>query len=111
MVFALQPLRIPGGWIIDYHNFTEYDREIHGDHYLFELNEDLLQLSLKQESPHLVIDLGWYPSHDATGHYMLFLIKDSHWDLPLAQFVSRSKQEIIEQLEKWTCYGFYSQYL
>ena len=49
--YELQPLRLQGGWKIEFNNFTEYD------------------------------------------------------------ICTQSKSEIISNIEKWVCYGFFSKYL
>lgn len=109
-IFELQPLRIQAGWRIEINNFTEYDIEKDGEKYSFELCEDLLQLSFNEEV-NIIIDLGWYPSGDINGNYILQFIKDYNWDFPLEELITRSKKEVISCLEKWTCHGFYHKYL
>lgn len=109
MNYELQPLRIQAGWKIEYNNFTEYDMDIHGSKDLFELNEDLLRLC--NEKANLIIDLGWYPSHDINGKYLLLLVKDYKWDCPLEQIASNSKKEIIAYIEKWVCHDFFAKFL
>lgn len=108
MYYELQPLRIQAGWKIQYNNFTEYDVDIHGKNDLSELNEDLLQLY--NEKANLTIDLGWYPSHDVNGHYLLLLIKNFDWDSPVEQISSKSKKEMIKIIEKWVCHDFFAKY-
>lgn len=102
MFYELQPLRIQGGWKVEYNSFTEYDIEKHGESDLFELNEDLLRLY--NEKANLMIDLGWYPAYDVDGNYVLELIKNFEWDRPLKRVVSKSKKEIVSDIEKWLCY-------
>ena len=108
--FGLQPLRIPAGWFISYNMFSEYDPDTDGEEYCFELCEDLLQLKNKN----LLIDLGWYPEGDINGNYKLYLVDITNelpFDAPLEVFSSRSKKEIIQMIEYWTVYRFYSKYL
>lgn len=108
--FELQPLRIPAGWKITYNMFSEYDPEKDSSEYSYELCEDLLQL----ENQNLLIDLGWYPEGDIEGSYKLYLVdttKDYPFNSPLELFKSKSKQEIIDRLEYWTNYNFFSKYL
>ena len=108
MYYELQPLRLQAGWKVEYNNFTEYDRDIHGESDLFELHEDLLRLC--NEKHNLIIDLGWYPNYDANGNYILILVKDYKWDCPLEYVSSKSKKEIVAYIEKWVCYGFFAKY-
>lgn len=107
-MYELQPLRLQAGWKIEFNNFTEYDMPIHGKNDRCELHEDLLQLI--NEKANLVIDLGWYPSCDENGSYILLLIKNSNWDSPLEEVASKSKSEIIMCIEKWVNWGFWSKY-
>lgn len=109
MYYELQPLRIQAGWRIEYNNFTEYDMDIHGVDDLFELHEDLLRL--RHINRKLIIDLGWYPSYEIDGSYLLMFVKNFDWDNPLEQISTRSKKEIIACIEKWVCRGFFEKYL
>lgn len=109
MEFELQPLRIQAGWKTEFNNFTEYDVNVHGEKYCFELNEDLIRLT--NEAAGLTIDLGWYPSFDLNGSYILMLVKGDAWEKPLEKVVTRSKDEVISCIEKWVCYQCFSKYL
>lgn len=108
MYYELQPLRLQAGWKIEYNNFTEYDRDIHGESDISELNEDLLRLC--NEKHNLIIDLGWYPNCDENGNYILMLVKDYKWDCPLEYVSVKSKKEIVSYIEKWVCYAFFAKY-
>ena len=108
-IFQLQPLRIQAGWMINYNNFTEYDPEIHPEEASTELSEDLLQLSTVRGN--LIIDLGWYPGGDSAGNYLLLLVKDFDWETPLEKLAGRSKKDVVDKIEKWVCYDYYSKYL
>ena len=108
--FGLQPLRIQAGWKVEYNMFSEYDPDIDGAEYAYELCEDLLQL----RNNNLLLDLGWYPHGDIGGSYKLYLVdstRESPFESPLEVFMSKSKQEVIKIIEYWTNYGFYSKYL
>lgn len=107
-MYKLQPLRLQTGWKIEFNNFTEYDMTIHGKHDCYKLHEDLLQLL--NEKANLIIDLGWYPSYDENGNYILLLIKNYNWDSPLEKVVSKSKSEIVAYIEKWVDWGFWGKY-
>ncbi len=108
MKYDLQPLRLPTGWEITFNNFTEYDINKHSEDDLSELNEDLLQLYNKNAN--LTVDLGWYPSHNKNGQYILLMIKNYDWDCPLEKVMSKSKDEIVNCIEKWVNCGFFSKY-
>lgn len=108
--FELQPLRIPSGWTVKYNNFSEYDLQTHGTEYAYELNEDLLQL----EYCNVLIDLGWYPSMDINGRYVMYFVNTNnknYFDNPIDVFESKSKKEIILKLEYWISEGHYRQYI
>ncbi|MDE6567013.1 MAG: hypothetical protein K2K70_04665 [Lachnospiraceae bacterium] len=109
MDFELQPLRIQAGWRMEYNNFTEYDMDVHGEKYCFELNEDLIMLT--NDIANLTINLGWYPSFDLNGSYILYLVRNKDWNKPLEKVVTRSKSEVIACIEKWVCYECFSKYL
>ena len=105
IMYELQPLRVKRGWRIEWNNFKEYDIGVHSKDDRYELHEDLLQLF--NEKANLIIDLGWYPSHDENGNYILLLIKNYDWDSPLEKIVSKSKGEIVEYIEKWVDWDFW----
>lgn len=108
MKYKLVPLRLHAGWEITYNSFTEYDTALHGREDIWELREDLLQL--RHSLADLIIDLGWYPGSDPAGHYVLRMIGDKNWEVPLEIFTSRSKEEIAAHIEKWSGYEFYVKY-
>lgn len=112
--YELQPLRIQGGWKVEYNNFTEYDLDQDDKDNAFEfLIEDLLQLSYCSPGglEDIMIDLGWYPAGSINGSYSLTMIKDYNWSAPIEKLVTSSKKEIIAALEKWVCFDFFSKYL
>lgn len=49
-------------------------------HHVDYLKEDLLQIVFPDD---LVIDVGWYPSFDEHGRFLLMLVRDSNWDEPV----------------------------
>ncbi|MCC2931188.1 hypothetical protein [Bacillus sp. LBG-1-113] len=77
-------LRIPAGWTVDYITIKDTDPktlEASDDAWLFDFNQDLLQISHKTKN--LLLDVGWYPDGDPTGSYGIELIKNEDWDNPL----------------------------
>lgn len=46
------------------------------------LREDMLQIEF---SDNLLLDVGWYPSFDEKGRFLLLLVKDYAWDKPVEQ--------------------------
>ncbi len=67
-------------------------------------------MQLSNKSADLIIDLGWYPSHNEEGKYILMLIKEWNWNSPLEMVETQDKKEIIKCIEKWTCHGFWQKY-
>ncbi|MCY8105325.1 hypothetical protein FO507_15515 [Bacillus mojavensis] len=77
-------LKIPAGWTVDYITVKDTDPEsleANDDAWLFDFNQDLLQISHKTKN--LLLDVGWYPEGDPTGSYGIELIKNEDWDNPL----------------------------
>lgn len=58
-----------------------------------------IYLQLYNEKANLIIDLGWYPSYDISGNYVLMLVKDFKWDYPLEQISSKSKKKLLLTLK------------
>lgn len=108
MKYDLVPLKLHGGWEITYNSFTDYDIALYGTDDICELREDLLQL--QHSSADIMIDLGWYPDFDPSGHYVLRMIRDKNWEEPLEIFSSRSINQIAEHIEKWSDCEFYGKY-
>ena len=98
--FALQPLRIPSGWLVEYNRLTEYELK-DGPEYKDLLRADLLQLKRGK----ILIFLGWYPATDPQGAYVLYkldLNNPEPFKKPLDVFESKVKQEITDKIEQWT---------
>jgi hypothetical protein len=104
----LQPLRILGGWTVEFNNFYECEPDNCYDFDTYFV-EDLLQFTNNKFN--LVLDLGWYPNSDKNGTYKLFLIKNYNWENPLEYFESRDTKAIVDKIEYWTNYGFFQKYL
>ena len=111
-IYELQPLRIQSGWKVEFNSFTEYDLLLHDKNVAFDyLSEDLLQLHFSRNNVELLIDLGWYPSGDIDGNYKLVMLKDFNWEFPIEKLITKSKNDVIYQIEYWCCYGFFSKHL
>jgi hypothetical protein len=104
----LQPLRILGGWTVEFNNFYECEPDNCYDFDAYFV-EDLLQFTNNKFN--LVLDLGWYPNSDKNGTYKLFLIKNYNWENPLEYFESRDTKAIVDKIEYWINYGFFQKYL
>lgn len=106
--YHIQPLRLLGGWTIEFNNFYECEPDNCNDFWSV-LNEDLLKL--KYTKFDLILDLGWYPNGDKEGKYVLELILNCNWKKPLEIFESRRTKEVVEKIELWTNYSFFSKYI
>ncbi|AUT97974.1 hypothetical protein C3454_02060 [Citrobacter europaeus] len=60
------------------------------------LDEDLFQLT---QNNGVVIDIGWYPSLDEKGEFLIQVISGADWDHPMIKTSSGwDKNELIEKL-------------
>ena len=65
------------------------------EHQAHHLKEDMLQV----EYPNgFLIDVGWYPSFDAKGHFQIKVVKDYEWEFPTLTLTAQSIDSLIEQL-------------
>ena len=65
------------------------------EHQAYHLKEDLLQV----EYPDcFLIDVGWYPSFDAKGHFQIKVVKDYEWESPTLTLTAQSIDALTEQL-------------
>lgn len=118
----LQPLRIPGGWTVNFNDFMDIDpskiSDEDDDKWLFYFSEDLLYISTEitrkrneqTEIQTLGIDLGWYPEGDPNGSFKLQAILNDNWENPLLSFSSRNKDEIVKTTENWLFDKFMPRY-
>ncbi|MGM0949762.1 MAG: hypothetical protein ACQEWT_13150 [Bacillota bacterium] len=93
-------LKIPAGWTVDYITLKDTDPktlEANDDAWLFDFNQDLLQISHKTKN--LLLDVGWYPEGDPTGSYGIELIKNEDWENPIEDIMCRELKELIKQLD------------
>jgi hypothetical protein len=56
------------------------------------LTEDLLQAIAPDGR---VLDVGWYPSGDEAGCFVVLLVADGRWDEPLARHEARTVSELV----------------
>ncbi|MCI8401664.1 MAG: hypothetical protein HFI38_06160 [Lachnospiraceae bacterium] len=108
----LQPLRIPGGWTIDFNKFENAEPQELAEQdkrWLFAFTEDILLMhktsSRKRngiiEQQKLQLDLGWYPDGEPDGAFLLQAILNDNWETPLLIFHSKSKDAVVKMLEQW----------
>jgi hypothetical protein len=91
----LQPLKVPAGWSIEYHDLRELDpatgRELN-------FRDDLLQLVHQLSG--CVVDVGWYPSGDMErGQFAVYVVRGD-WATPLHEFRSRDRVRVVAEIER-----------
>ncbi|WP_141064934.1 hypothetical protein [Pseudomonas lactucae] len=59
------------------------------------LKEDMLQVEYPDG---FLLDVGWFPSFDAKGHFQIKIIKDHDWDSPTLTLTARSIDTLGELL-------------
>jgi hypothetical protein len=62
------------------------------------LVEDLLHIETPGGS--IVIDVGWYPEADPSGHFVCILVEDEAWEEPLARETMRDAAEVRSWIER-----------
>ena len=93
---ALQPLRIPAGWVVQYNDFREADpspQSIDADL----LREDLLQL--KHPGTGILVDVGWYGDADS-GEFAIYIQKGDFRGKRLHEFRSRDRLLVVTEVER-----------
>ncbi len=101
-VVALQPLRIPTGWVVSYNRLFELDPDpsiLSHDEAVAFFGEDLLQFT--RPSSNWLVDVGWYPHGDlAEGGYRLVVYEGDFRGRLLHEFATRSRMELVTELER-----------
>ena len=96
----LQPLRVPTGWLVAFHDLHEVDPAdvTEDDQYLY-LKEDLLLMT--QEHFNRQHDVGWYPEGNVVdGAYRLVLREGSFDGRLLYDLRTRDWAELVAQIER-----------
>ena len=65
------------------------------EHQAHHLKEDMLQVEYPDG---FLIDVGWYPSFDANGHFQIRVVRDYEWDLPALMLTAQSIDALKEVL-------------
>ncbi|NPC93070.1 hypothetical protein HOO54_12720 [Bacillus sp. WMMC1349] len=94
-------MKIPAGWSIDYLSLKNTDPryiDANDDAWLFDFNQDLLQITHKSKG--LLLDIGWYPEGDSAGGYGIVLIRNENWEQPLEDTICNNPSKLINQLDK-----------
>lgn len=96
----LQPLRIPGGWLVSYNDgLYEVDPiEAEGaERWMFK--EDLLQLK-RPTSGHL-IDVGWFPDGNLKdGEYAVVVCFEDDYEQFIHEFRTRDRHVLVAEIER-----------
>ncbi len=99
---ALQPLRIPSGWSVEYHSFFEGDpdfTEMPVEQLQMYFNQDLLQI--RHPLRNRLVDLGWYPHGDlAEGNFGLAVYEGDCRGPLLYEFKSRDRLSVVSEIER-----------
>jgi hypothetical protein len=61
------------------------------------LTEDLLQVHFNMS---LILDIGWYPSFDPNGEFIIYLIQYDSWDDPIIKCTAKSISDLKGLIEK-----------
>jgi hypothetical protein len=98
---ARQPLRIPGGWNVDFNELMQLDPSQMGaeEPLWYFLSEDLLQLRERRRG--FLLDVGWYPGGTPDGLFRAVLLRNQDWDHPLRSYDTRALPELVQQIEEW----------
>ena len=93
---ALQPLRIPAGWMIEYNDLREadpspqsFDAQV--------LREDLLQL--KHSMTGVLVDVGWYGDAEL-GEFAIHVHRGDFSGERLHEFRSRDRHALVAEIER-----------
>lgn len=105
----LQPLRIPQDWRVLYNQFFDVEAKFKTfDDTSWDFGEDIYMA--EHERAGVLIDLGWYPSHQASGRFRLVAIRAyrendgtevGEWKRPIRELRTRSKRKVVATLEEW----------
>lgn len=96
---ALQPLRIPAGWMIKYNDLREADPSPQSYDALL-LREDLLQL--KHSMTGVLVDVGWYGDAEL-GELAIHVYRGDFSGEHLHEFRSRDRHAFIAEIERLLC--------
>ncbi len=98
----LQPLRIPAGWIVRYHDLREIDPspEAFAGSWL---REDLLQL-INGESG-VLVDVGWYPEGNSDGEFSVVVYRGDFRGERTHEYHTPSRLAMVAEVERLLLFG------
>ena len=93
----LQPLRIPAGWAVLYHDLREIDPspEAFAGSWL---REDLLQL--KNDRADVLVDVGWYPEGDPDGKYSVVMYRGDFRGQRMHEYHTPNRLPMVAEVER-----------
>lgn len=75
---------------VDFNSFDiDFSRPL--EEQIWNLNEDLLQVSYVYGDDVYILDVGWYPGNDLHGQLRVYVVKNQNWNEPI--FAKQSKNE------------------
>lgn len=101
MNIPLQPLRIPGGWLVKFNTLDEVDpADVPRENAWMWFKEDLF-LAVHERQNRLV-DVGWYPDGDVeNGAYRLVVHVGDFRGEELHSFETRDRRVLVAEMERW----------
>ncbi len=81
---------------ITHDDLTNLDSRILSEQ-IEDLKEDMLQV---EYTNNLILDVGWYPSFDASGHFQIKIIKSCQWDDPSFSSTAQTISDLNIELHK-----------
>ena len=97
MAPPLQPLRVPAGWTVQYHDLREIDPSpaAFADTLL---REDLLQL--KNRRTNVLVDVGWYLDGNPDGGYAVVVHRGDFQGEQLHEYRTPSRLSLVAEVER-----------
>lgn len=78
-----------------YWDMDQVNEEQPPQHQSEQLKEDLVQI----EYPNgVLLDIGWYPSFDPSGEFIVSVIRNGNWELPLFRAAAKDFQSLRQQI-------------
>lgn len=92
-------LRIAAGWLVRYNELREIAPEklLADDELWVYMNQDLMQVESRDET--MLIDVGWYPDNDPSGHFGIKVVVEEDWERPIVSTQASTLRELIDRLE------------
>lgn len=92
--FLLQKITLKYGKIL--YLDIDIDLEENFEDQKWSYKEDMLQIGFENI---YIIDIGWTPEHESTGHFILTVVKDYNWHEPLVKIKIKNFKDLKRNLE------------